>query len=153
MLVGIHKDQYGKFCSFLKKYEKILNFNGIDHFRMDSSYSDFWKRVKELDLFIYRYGHYDYDKQIAESILPVIESMGIKCFPDRNTYWHFDDKIKQYYLLKQHGYQIIESNIFWDKKEAQLEKDIEAQREKLPHVKTHAVSLPNEDLDNWDDDI
>ena len=41
----------------------------------------------------------------------------------------------------------------WDKKEAQLEKDIEAQREKLPHVKTHAVSLPNEDLDNWDDEI
>ena len=41
----------------------------------------------------------------------------------------------------------------WDKKEAQLEKDIEAQREKLPHVKTHAVSLPNEDLDNWDDDF
>ena len=41
----------------------------------------------------------------------------------------------------------------WDKKEAQLEKDIEAQRLKLPHVKTHAVSLPNEDLDNWDDDI
>ena len=41
----------------------------------------------------------------------------------------------------------------WDKKEAQLEKDIEAQREKLPHVKNHAVSLPNEDLDNWDDDI
>tara|TARA_R110002074_G_scaffold249519_1_gene421401 strand:+ start:1476 stop:2327 length:852 start_codon:yes stop_codon:yes gene_type:complete len=41
----------------------------------------------------------------------------------------------------------------WDKKEAQLEKDIEAQRIKLPHVKTHAVSLPNEDLDNWDDDF
>lgn len=41
----------------------------------------------------------------------------------------------------------------WDKKEAQLEKDIQAQRITLPHVKTHAVSLPNEDLDNWDDDF
>ena len=41
----------------------------------------------------------------------------------------------------------------WDKKEAQLEKDIEAQRIELPRVKNHAVSLPNEDLDNWDDEI
>ena len=41
----------------------------------------------------------------------------------------------------------------WDKKEAQLEIDIQAQRSTLPRVKNHAVSLPNEDLDNWDDDI
>lgn len=41
----------------------------------------------------------------------------------------------------------------WDKKEAQLEKDIEAQRIELPRIKNHAVSLPNEDLDNWDDEI
>jgi len=41
----------------------------------------------------------------------------------------------------------------WDKKEAQLEKDIQEQRLKLPRVKNHAVSLPNEDLDNWDDDF
>ena len=42
---------------------------------------------------------------------------------------------------------------YWDKKEAKLQKDIEAQRIELPRVKTHAVSLPNEDLDNWDDEI
>ena len=34
-----------------------------------------------------------------------------------------------------------------------LEKDIQEQRLKLPRVKNHAVSLPNEDLDNWDDDF
>ena len=32
------------------------------------------------------------------------------------TCWHYDDKIRQYYLLRQKGYPIIESWIFWDKK-------------------------------------
>jgi len=66
-----------------------------------------------------------------------------------------DSKSRNKYYIKNR--QLNYSNRVkineWDKKEAQLEKDIEAQREKLPHVKTHAVSLPNEDLDNWDDDF
>lgn len=41
----------------------------------------------------------------------------------------------------------------WDKKEAKLEKDIEAQNETHPRPRRHSVMLPNEDLDNWDDDL
>ena len=41
----------------------------------------------------------------------------------------------------------------WDKKEAKLEKDIEAQNETHPRSRRPSVMLPNEDLDNWDDDL
>lgn len=41
----------------------------------------------------------------------------------------------------------------WDKKEAKLEKDIESQNETHPRPRRPSVMLPNEDLDNWDDDI
>lgn len=41
----------------------------------------------------------------------------------------------------------------WDKKEAKLEKDIESQNETHPRARRPSVMLPNEDLDNWDDDI
>jgi glutathione synthase/RimK-type ligase-like ATP-grasp enzyme len=41
-----------------------------------------------------------------------------KCFPNLNTCWHYDDKIKQYYLLKSLGYPIADSWIFYDKKHA-----------------------------------
>lgn len=41
----------------------------------------------------------------------------------------------------------------WDKKEAKLEKDIEAQNETHPRPRRHSIMLPNEDLDNWDDDL
>jgi hypothetical protein len=42
----------------------------------------------------------------------------------------------------------------WDKKEAILEKDIEAQHKEFPPSnKRHSIMLPNEDLDNWDDKL
>ncbi len=119
MLVGIHKDPYGKFCRFLERYEEILDFNGVDHIRLEASQSGFWERIRTLDLFIFRWAHYDSDRQLAHTILPVIEEeMAIKCFPDWKTCWHYDDKIKEYYLLKQHGFSMVDSYIFWEKKAA-----------------------------------
>lgn len=119
MLVGIHKDPYGKFCQFLKKYENILHYNGIDHVRLEVSQTDFWEQVSKLDLFIFRWRQIDDHHQVARSILPIIEKqMGIKCFPNMETCWHFDDKIREYYLLRQNGFPVIESWIFWDKKQA-----------------------------------
>lgn len=119
MLVGIHKDPCGKFCDFLKRYEQILDYNGIEHIRLETGQGDFWEKVQLLDLFIFRWGHYDFDKQLAQATLPIIEKeMGIKCFPNRKTYWHYDDKIRQYYLIKRRGFPMIDSYIFWDKKKA-----------------------------------
>ena len=119
MLVGIHKDQYGKFCPFLQKYEEILDYNNIAHVRLDASESDLWKKVSKLDLFIFRWAHFDWPKQLANTILPIIENeMKIKCFPNQATCWHYDDKIREYYLLKQAGFPVVDSYIFWDKKKA-----------------------------------
>lgn len=119
MLVGIHKDPYGKFCKFLEKYEIILDYNCIDHIRLDASQKDFWDRVSKLDLFIFRWQHIGDHHQMAKTIILIVEKeMGIKCFPNIETCWHYDDKIRQYYLLKQHGFPMIESWIFWDRKQA-----------------------------------
>jgi len=119
MLVGIHKDQYGKFCPFLQKYEEILDYNNIEHIRLDASEPDFWDKVKKLDLFIFRWKHIDDHHQMAKTIIPIVEKqMGIKCFPNLATSWHYDDKIREYYLLKQAGFPVVESYIFWDKKKA-----------------------------------
>lgn len=119
MLVGIHKDPFGRFSAFLERYEKILDFNGVAHIRLDASQPDFWERVSELNLFIFRWRQYDDERQMAKAILPIVErEMHIKCFPDLATCWHYDDKIRQYYLLKEHGYPIIQSWVFWDKKAA-----------------------------------
>jgi glutathione synthase/RimK-type ligase-like ATP-grasp enzyme len=119
MLVGIHKCPYGRFSKFLERYENILDHNGIDHIRLDVCQPNFWELILKLDLFIFRWLHLSDNYQIAKTILPIIEcTVGIKCFPNRVTWWHYDDKIRQHYLLKQHKFPIVDSWIFWDKQEA-----------------------------------
>jgi glutathione synthase/RimK-type ligase-like ATP-grasp enzyme len=119
VLIGIHADRYGRFYDFMERYEHVLDFNNIEHIRLDVNQHNFWEKVAQLDLFIFRWRHSDHHHHLAHTILPIIEKdMGIKCFPNQATCWHFDDKIRQYYLLKNHGFPIIDSWIFWEKKEA-----------------------------------
>lgn len=119
MKVGIHIDRYKKFNSFIKKYEDILEFNNVEVKRLFINDPDFWQTVKTLDAFIFRWGHYDWDRQLSKTILPIIEyHLNIKCYPNQATCWHYDDKIRQYYLLRQYDYPFIESFIFWDKESA-----------------------------------
>lgn len=119
MIVGIHKDPYGKFCKFLQRYEAILDHNGIEHIRLEASEHDFWGRVEKLDLFIFRWRQYDDQHHKARTIINIVEKeMRIKCFPNIATSWHFDDKIRQYYLLRYHGLPVIESWAFWEKQPA-----------------------------------
>ncbi len=119
MLVGIHYNPYGIFSEFLVKFEQILDFNEIDHIRMEASQADFWDIIPKLDLFIYHWGHNDAYKERAETILPIIEKhYGIPVLPNQATCWHYDDKIKQYYLLKKYGFPLVESDVFWEKKPA-----------------------------------
>jgi glutathione synthase/RimK-type ligase-like ATP-grasp enzyme len=116
MKVGIQKDYYNLECDFLLKYFEILKANNIECVWLDINEGSFWEDVKEIDLFIYRWRHFDNDKNIAPTIMPIIENdLGIKVFPDQNTSWHFDDKIKQYYLISNHSFPFTKCWIFWDK--------------------------------------
>jgi len=119
MKVGIHKHIYGRNIDFLKKYEEILILNKIDCVWLDINDPNFWDQVRTVDLFIYRWTHYDNDRMLAHTILPVVEKdLKINVFPDQNTCWHYDDKIRQYYLLKSYSFPFTECWIFWDKYKA-----------------------------------
>lgn len=119
MRVGIHKDPYGRICEFSRVYEAILTHNNIDLVWLDASRADFWELVAGLDLFILRWYQIDDHHQLAQTIIPIIErQMGIPCFPNMATCWHYDDKIRQYYLLSQAGIPVGKNWIFWDKRQA-----------------------------------
>jgi glutathione synthase/RimK-type ligase-like ATP-grasp enzyme len=116
MIVGIHQNSPDGLDKDTEIYETILDYNGIDTVRLDINDSNFWEEVKKLDLFIYRWHQIDDHRQIAHSIMPVVEKkLGVKCFPDTTTCWHYDDKVRQYYLLRGHNFSITESYIFYDK--------------------------------------
>ncbi len=119
MKVGIYRHVGGYFPEALRIYEKILDYNNIDHVRLDINEHDFWDKIKELDLFIYLYSTKTDLKELANSILPIIQNYQfVNCFPNVESAWHYDDKVKEYYLLKQEGFSVIESHIFWDKPSA-----------------------------------
>ena len=73
ILVGIHTSRLSKFSKSLEVYEKILDYNGIEHIRLDINEPDFWQKVKKLDLFIFRYYGATDLKEIANAIMPVIQ--------------------------------------------------------------------------------
>ena len=64
-------------------------------------------------------------KQSAKAILPVLENeLGLKCFPNQKTCWHYDDKIRQAFMMKARGFPMTESWVYYDKREiTQLFKD------------------------------
>jgi glutathione synthase/RimK-type ligase-like ATP-grasp enzyme len=118
MKVGIHKAWHDKVDPELEIYRQILKFNNIEFIDLDSNDQDFIEKIKSVDHFIYKWSHSSDDHQIAKTVLPVVESLGIRCFPDMATSWHYDDKIREYYLLKANGFPVTESYIFWNKKKA-----------------------------------
>lgn len=120
MKVAIHEAEFGKhgFARF-QAYRKVLEFNGIEFVNVHIDQLNFWEEIQKCDLFLYRWSQTDKQRQIAETILPVIEKeYGIKCFPDQATSWHFDDKVKQYYMLKSKNAPIINCHIFFNKQNA-----------------------------------
>lgn len=120
MLVGLYNIEKPFFQKKVNEvYKKILEHNNIPFIEINLEQPDFWDMIKKLDLFIFRWAQPDDHHQIAETILPIIEnSYGIKCFPSQNTCWHYDDKIKEYYLFKSKNYPFIKSWIFFEKESA-----------------------------------
>lgn len=119
MIVGIHTDLNNNFCKWLKRFEVILKENNIQTLRLDINQPDFWEIVKTLDLFIFRFQNIDSHHQVARSILPVIEhELKIPVYPNHKTWWAFDDKIREWFLLNAADFPMIKSWVFFTKIEA-----------------------------------
>lgn len=116
MLVGLHPNlKHGRLGMDSKKFQDILDFNKIDNRILYSGNENFWDEVSKCDFFIFQWTQRDYFRQIARSILPIIENqLKIKCFPSNLSSWIYDDKIREYYILKLHNFPVIQSWIFYD---------------------------------------
>lgn len=119
ILVGIHRAIHDKVDPELEVYRKILKYNDVPYIELDSSDLDFWEKIQTITHFIYKWSHAHGDHQIANAIIPVIQyHYGKKCFPTWETSWHYDDKIKQTYLLQAYGFPICEGYVFYHKSKA-----------------------------------
>ncbi len=114
ILIGIHRDPDHEFNEVLRRYEMVLDYNKIEHIRLSVDDPDFWEQVQRLSLFIYIWRHDDRNRNPALAILPVIEyELKISTYPNASTSWHYDDKIRQWYLSKSNQIPMIQSWVFW----------------------------------------
>jgi glutathione synthase/RimK-type ligase-like ATP-grasp enzyme len=119
MKVGILKPFRGTIKSMLQVYKIILEHNNIDYIELDINDLEFWEKVKGVDLFLSKISQIDDDLNLAAHLIPIINIyLKIPSFPNYHTVWHYDNKIKQYYLLSQFNFPVVPSYIFWDKKVA-----------------------------------
>lgn len=119
VVIGILRNEYDGVEDHEKRYLKILEFNNIDYILLSIHDADFWNKVKKIDLFIFKWHHTTNHHQLAKTIMPIIENdINIPCYPDYSTAWHYDDKIRQYYLCRLKEIPYTESWIFWNKTEA-----------------------------------
>ncbi len=117
MLVGIH--DLGRYDAFNGPYRAILAHNGIQHVGVNINDPRFWDQVRAVDLFVFRFNLFNDLHQIAATVIPIIDrEFGVRCFPDWNTCWHYDDKIKQAYLLQQHGFPAVRTWVFFNRSAA-----------------------------------
>ncbi len=119
MKIGIIKDINTDKNNYVHFYRSVLDHNSIDYHIIDVNSTQLFIDIKNIDHLIFRWGHYDSDRQLAHTILPIIENnLGIRCFPNQHTCWHYDDKVRQYYIMRAYGYPFIDCYIFWDKTSA-----------------------------------
>lgn len=117
--IGIHEFENGIFTKWSEKYIDILRFNNIPYELLSIDDLDFWNKIRDCTHFIYHWGGITDEHQKANSILPVIEfELNKPCFPNWRLSWHYDDKIKGYYILKAHSFPVVATNIFYNKVKA-----------------------------------
>ena len=115
MTIGLYVFSKDKLPLMYNKYIQILDRNSIKYYLINPNNKNFWNEVNKCDFIIIQYGQYRSQLEQAMTFLPIFEKcLAKKCFPSCSTGWHYDDKIKQYYLLSHFGYNYIPCHIFYN---------------------------------------
>lgn len=111
--VAIHSALAKRYPANVMRYYEILKHNNIEAVLVDASDDDYWQQVKSSSHYIHHYCHRTSEMQVADAILPAIDiAHGTPRFPNQQTAWLYDDKIRQSYLLSEMGFPFAKSWIF-----------------------------------------
>lgn len=73
------------------------------------------EEIKNCSHLIFCHTQGDTDMKIYDAVFNIAKrSYGLKCTPNFETFWLYEDKIKEYYLLKSKDFPIIDSYPFWN---------------------------------------
>lgn len=94
--------------------------HNIQYKIVDAYSNDIIKQVADCDAFMWHFHHRIYkDCLFAKQLIYVIEKqMGKVTYPDYNTCCHFDNKVKQKYLLEAINAPLVPTYIFYSRQKA-----------------------------------
>jgi len=121
MEVGLLLNSNNKLCSYSEKYRELLISHSIPFNFIDPNSKSLLKDIEVCSHLLFRHSQGDTDMLIYEALFNIMNNIHhIKCLPNYETYWPYENKIKEYYLLKSHDYPVIVTNIFWNYEHAEI---------------------------------
>jgi glutathione synthase/RimK-type ligase-like ATP-grasp enzyme len=115
MKVGLLLNSNNTLCAYSEKYKELLIMQGIPFSLIDPNSSSLLDDLKSCSHLLFRHSQGDTDILIYEAIFNIAQKIyNIKCYPNFETYWSYENKVKEYLLLSSLGFPIIESRVFWD---------------------------------------
>ncbi len=113
--VAVHSSLARRYPKRIMRYYEILKFNDIKTSLVDASDKNYWEVLRSSSHYIHHYVHRTSEMQVADAVLPVVDFvLKLPRFPNAKTSWHYDDKIKENYLLSSMNFPFAKSWIFYD---------------------------------------
>jgi len=105
--------------SFSDRWIEYCKKQGIEYKIVNAYDSGIVMQLNDCDAFMWHHHQSNMaDTLFANQLIYSLEAKGIRCFPDFNTTWHFDDKVGQKYLLEAIDAPLVPSYVFYSKKKA-----------------------------------
>lgn len=105
--------------SFAERWMQTAAEQGHLPRRVDALQSDIVAQLQGFDGFLWTPSHDSpADMLVAGHVLRAAEAMGIAVFPNHPTFWHFDDKVAQKYLLEALQAPAVPAHVFFDRASA-----------------------------------
>jgi glutathione synthase/RimK-type ligase-like ATP-grasp enzyme len=102
--------------SFSDRWVVYCKNNSIEYKIVNCYESDIIQQLSDCDALMWHFHHERFkDHLFARQLLTSLHMAGKRVFPDFNSFWHFDDKIAQKYLLESLGLPLVTSYVFYNK--------------------------------------
>lgn len=114
-MIAIHLSEN----SFSDRWIDYCQKNNINFKIVNCYSSDIINDLVDCDALMWHHNQmYSKDILFAKQLLFSLEQNGKIVFPNFNTSWHFDDKVGQKYLFELLGVPLVNSYVFYEKKNA-----------------------------------
>lgn len=106
-------------AAWLTEFQRGCQGLGLQHRMIHVGADDWTQQLGAVDLFVWRLIMGDPSIMAeARTKIPLIEAMGIPSFPNTLMLWLFDDKIRETFFLRTHGYPTPRTWVFFDERDA-----------------------------------